>query len=378
MGDAYVFYGVASSYYSGKVRAYLRKKGLAFDERLPSVPEYRSEIRPLAGTHHIPVVRAPDGTVVQDSTLILDFLEARHPEKPALPANPRQRLAALMLEVFGQEGLTRPAMHYRWNFLAENRDYIVHDFGRSLRPEGSLAEIESAGLRVAEKMAAKLPGLGVTPRTVAAVEAQFLQMLQVLDAHFRRHPYLLGGAPTRADYGLMAPLYAHISRDPYPAQLLRSHAPAVARWIEQMNVPELAMPEFHGRPVELAQDDSLPDTLLPVLRLFVELYGPELIATAAAWTDWLAAHGGGEPGATIVEAAPTQPVLEPRTVEMGGVDFEIRPRLHSLWMFQRALDHHRAHEAACRDLVAACGADALMALTLPRPLRRDGARLVVG
>ncbi|WP_423351012.1 glutathione S-transferase family protein [Phenylobacterium sp. VNQ135] len=378
----YILYGVWSSYYTGKVRSYLRKKGLPFVERLPAAPEYRSDVRGKAGTHHIPVLVAPDGTVVQDSTLILDYLEDRHPDPPMTPQTPVLRLAAMMLEVFGQEGLTRPAMHYRWSFLEENRDYILHDFGRALKPRGTQAEIEAAGGMVAERMSGKLPGLGITEQTIPVVEAEFEALLGLLDAHFGAHPYLLGGRPSRGDFGLMAPMFAHLSRDPYPAMVLRRHGPATARWIEQMNVPELAMPEFEGLSPDYPPDDRPPETLLPVLRFFVETHGAEVAAIADSWAEWLQADPMRRPGTQISESAAAQPVLDPRPVRIRDTVFTISPRLHTLWMFQRPLDFFAAQtgpaRAACEAFAAAIGAGQLLNLTLERPLRRDGGRLLVG
>ena len=380
--DPYILYGVWSSYYTGKVRSYLRKKGLPFVERLPAAPEYRAEVRARAGTHHIPVLVSPDGEVVQDSTLILDFLEERHPAEPMLPQTPVLRLAALLLEVFGQEGLTRPAMHYRWNFPEENGRYILHDFGRALRPRGIPAEIEEAGAMVAARMAGKLPGLGITSETIPVVEAEFAELLGLLDAHFRAHPYLLGARASRGDFGMMAPMFAHLSRDPYPAMLLRRLGPATARWVEQTNAPDMAMPEFEGLAPDYAADDAPPATLLPVLRFFVETHGAEIQAIAEAWAEWLAADAGRTPGAQISETAPAQPVLEPRPVLIRGTVFTLSPRLHTLWMFQRPLSFFAAQTGAarraCETFAASIGAEALLSLRLPRPLRRDGGRLLVG
>ena len=62
----------------------------------------------------------------------------------------------------------------------------------------------------------------------------FETFLGQLDAHFARHAFLLGGRPTLGDFGLMGPLYAHISRDPYPGRLLRAKAPHVVQWLERM------------------------------------------------------------------------------------------------------------------------------------------------
>ena len=76
MSDTYTLYGSYASYYTAKVRAYLRKKGIPFVERLPSDPMFRNKVRPASGSHRIPQLMAPDGEVIQDSVEIVDFLNS--------------------------------------------------------------------------------------------------------------------------------------------------------------------------------------------------------------------------------------------------------------------------------------------------------------
>ncbi|MCS5573803.1 MAG: glutathione S-transferase N-terminal domain-containing protein, partial [Pseudomonadales bacterium] len=92
MTDIYTLYGSYASYYTAKVRSYLRKKGIPFVERLPSDPMFRNKVRPASGSHRIPQLLTPDGVVIQDSVEIVDFLEARFPELPAFPEMPQQRI----------------------------------------------------------------------------------------------------------------------------------------------------------------------------------------------------------------------------------------------------------------------------------------------
>ena len=50
-------YGSHASYATAKTRAYLRKKGIPFVERLPAHPRFRSHVRPSSGLPFNP--RAP-------------------------------------------------------------------------------------------------------------------------------------------------------------------------------------------------------------------------------------------------------------------------------------------------------------------------------
>ena len=82
----YLLYGAYASYYTAKVRSYLRKKGIPFAERLPSDPTFREVVRPTSGNHRIPQILAPDGEVIQDSVAIVDALEEVFPNLPAHPS----------------------------------------------------------------------------------------------------------------------------------------------------------------------------------------------------------------------------------------------------------------------------------------------------
>lgn len=372
----YILYGAWSSYYTAKVRSYLRKKGLYFIERVPGVREFRSEILIGAGTHHIPVVRMPDGMIVQDSTLIIDYIEERQPIPSAVPNTPRQAFAALLLELFAQEGLIRVTMHYRWNFAKENGAFLRQEFGRSIKPNGSQEEIEAAGARVCDRMGSKLPGLGIDPHSIPEIERAFDRILALLENHFRSHPYLLGGLPSRADHALMAPIFGHLLRDPYPAGMIRERAPAVARWAEHMNVADLAMPEFPEYPIAFSDDDGIPETLIEILRFFTGTYGPELRAIADAWNAYVDSNPGLMPGDAIDAGSPAQPTLPERTFALGAATIRFTPRLHSLWMLQRAVALS-SEEPAIRALTSRIEGDDLLGICLKRRLVRRHALLTV-
>lgn len=70
---------------------------------------------------------------------------------------------------------------------------------------------------------------------MAPLEASYLEFLAELSAHLEQHAFMLGDKPSLADFGLMAPLYAHLGRDPLPHFLMKTKAPRVADWVERMN-----------------------------------------------------------------------------------------------------------------------------------------------
>jgi len=164
MIDRLQLIGAEASYYTGKVRAYLRWKGLPFDEVPATAQVYREVILPRTGVAFIPVVLTAEGEALQDSTAIIDALEARVPEPSVYPRGPIQRLVALLLEIYADEWLVLPAMHYRWSF-AENREFLMQEFGGTLHPEASVDGRRTHGERASEMSE---PPRGVGPQRRSA------------------------------------------------------------------------------------------------------------------------------------------------------------------------------------------------------------------
>jgi glutathione S-transferase len=314
---------------------------------------------------------------VQDTADIIDHFEAAGLASiPAYPTRPLQRLVALTLDLFGGEGLTRPAMHYRWSFRAEQEAFLRHEFGLSFRARG-LGD-EQIAARLDAFMAylnAYLPTLGVTPETIPAIEASYLDLLARLDVHFRAHPYALGGRPTVADYGLIAPLWAHLGRDPVPATLMKTRAPSVYRWTERMLACDPDTPEFPSYPVELPDDDDVPDTLRPVLQLVAADFLPELRMVVAETDAWLAAHSAVAPGTPAPETVGERAIAT-GAFELRGVHVTAAVMPYTLYMLQRVTDAFAELAAAdarrVRGVFAAVGLDALLELRARRRVERRG------
>ncbi len=134
MPDLYTLYGAEFSLYTGEVRSYLRKKGIPFREVVSSIRVYRRFIIPRTGVRDIPVVQTPDDQVYQDTTVIIDALEQRLDGDSVYPDTPCQKLVSLLLELYGDEWLLIPAMHYRWHYRDENYRFVIGEFGRMLLP----------------------------------------------------------------------------------------------------------------------------------------------------------------------------------------------------------------------------------------------------
>ena len=216
MAVAYCLYGSEHSLFTGKARAYLRFKGLDWQEKAATREVYLNTILPRIGAPIIPVLETDAGEYIQDTTDIIDFLEARHPQVSVYPSTPVQRLVALLLELYGDEWLIIPAMHYRWSVLDQHYDFVMSEFGKLSDPTASLEQQIALGEKTSRPFRGMVPALGITEETIPGIEEAYLAFLEQLDRHFAQFDFLLGSRPSIGDYGLMGPLYAHLGRDPVP------------------------------------------------------------------------------------------------------------------------------------------------------------------
>lgn len=352
----YRFHAYEISYFSAKVRPALRAKGVWTTE-LRADPQ---EVVRLTGMGFIPVVETPEGEVWQDSTEILEHLEARHPQPALFPRSPVQRMAAHLVELYVDEFATIPAMHYRWGSPEG-------EASARARFEAMMGDAERARVAADRMMAARL-ALGATDATAPAIESHARDLLDALCAHFASSPYLLGEAPSLADCALMGPLHGHFMNDLVSRRLLLETAVPVVGWIERCSHPD---PDGGGGwPV----DDALAPTFAGVLGVMGRDAAPvilEGLRTIEAWLD---------------AATPEERAKLPRQVgevrsELRGVPLVRRAIPYALWMVQRTQEIYRAFDGADRERVDAAlegsGWKALLAHPLRYRMEKRDFRLVV-
>ncbi|MDD9941896.1 MAG: glutathione S-transferase N-terminal domain-containing protein [Myxococcales bacterium] len=353
----YRLYGTEISYFTGKVRAYLRWKDLPFVEIPSDASVYSEVILPRVGFPVVPVVVTPQDETLQDTTDIIEALEQRHPDPTIVPGTPVQRLVAALLELYGDEWLVIPAMHYRWH---HNREWAQQAFGQVSAPDAPPETQREIGASRAAPFARAAERLGATPPMHEAVEASYEALLGELQAHFDAHDYVLGSRPSMADFGLIGPLYAHLYRDPKSGELMRRKAPALARWVERMQDPQ------HKGTGEYLPNDRVPPTLLAVLTRMMREQLPVLVDTATQLRRWLAEH----PGERIRRKIGTH------TFELQGRRGERMVMPYSLWMLQRARDAYVQLEGPARidadALLAAVGGEVFSNFPDPPRLAREG------
>ena len=112
MTAKYIVIGSEESPYSVKVRSYFRYKGISHEwrDRGQAADLYARHARlPL-----IPLVVTPDDTGIQDSTPIIEAMEAKFPEPGIHPPGPVAAFVSLLLEEFGDEWGNKWMFHMRW------------------------------------------------------------------------------------------------------------------------------------------------------------------------------------------------------------------------------------------------------------------------
>jgi len=398
------------SYFSGKTRALLRFKAhggaLTFEDVLATPELIAGLLIPATGTNVVPQLLAPGGVWVQDTSEIADFIERAHPTPRAIPGpdTPRQRLACFLLELLADECLVVYAFWERWHYGRDGADpshaaFNEQQWGAVLAPgadgfarrRAGRAFFEAAfGMREVEAnprgVYAGLRDLGVNERTAPAWEASAQRMLARLERHFAAHDFVLGGAPSHADFALLGPLYAHLYRDAVAGFQLRTRFPLVAEWVERSNREGSLNArsygqrlyslgenrELVGRPATSdggawLADDGLAPTLMPVLAVFFEEMWPVLEAALAALRAYLAsgahASGGELPGKSFT-ASPGFEALQrgegalTHAFTIDGVAGRRMVVPYQAWMLQRLA----AVVAECRATGAGAAAtDALLA-----------------
>jgi len=367
----YTLIGAPVSLYTGKVRGYLRWKNVPFVERLSTREVYNADILPRVGWPVIPVVIHDDGsehgTTLQDTTEIIDHVEANAPGPSVYPDTPRQRMAALILELFGDEWLVIPAMHYRW---AYNRDFAQQEFGATSHPHLTPSEQFAAAEKAVGFFSGSVGGLGVNPASVAAIEAAHEDFLSVFDAHLGEHDHLFGSRPSIADYGLLGPLYAHLLRDPKSGELMRRLAPRVARWAEQCHAPQ------HCLTGDFLPDDEIPAGVSQLLQRFAAQQLPVLLDTTEALDAWA---DGQNPGSEVPRILGFHKAILGHGAKKVETDRAVIP--YPLWMLQRVTEFRDSLNAADRasvdEMLRNTGAAKLVDFIPPRRLQRRNFKIVL-
>ena len=234
--ESYELYIYDVSYFSGKMQAYLRYKGVPHTTHEVQWQQLAFELVEEAGVMEVPLLRRPDGALMRDSTSMILWLEERFGAGPLLPADPALAFLMGLIEDYADEGLWRPALYYRWAFATDavlNAHRFMADFLRLPGVVGPLRHLQRTYTIVRQRRT-YLAEEGVTPANRGAVQQHYLDELRDLETLLAERPFLFGERPCLVDFGYFASMFRHFSIDPTPAKIMRNQAPAVYAWVARL------------------------------------------------------------------------------------------------------------------------------------------------
>lgn len=356
MSAQYKLYGCEFSPYTGKVRAYLNYKKANYTEIFSSAFQYATVIRPRTGVMFVPILITPENEALQDSSVIIDTLEKRLPQRAITPNTPAQKLACSLIELYGDEWMVpMPSMHYRWNY-PENRDFLYGQFGGIALPYAPELVKRILGKKISQRFSGYVPKLGLVGEIKDAIEQRHEQLLASLQQHFQQYKYLLGDRPSMADFAMFGPLYAHLYRDPAAGKIMRAQAPLAVEWIERLRKPINDIGDW-------APNDEVPQAALDILNMLFEDSMPIHLEAVKRVTEWADKN----PGEKRMPAA------------LSGIDFELLGKKGSrmllsspIWKLQRPLFLYQQSEnkTAMNKLLKSTGGFAAMQTKIKYPMTR--------
>lgn len=264
----YRLYGALGSPYSLKLRAVLRYR------RLPHLWLTGPDLAATAGkvrTPVIPILEYPDGSFANDSTPLIYDLEARHPERSIVPADPAQAFLAHLIEDFADEWLTKAMFGYRWLHAADAQQlsrWLAFDQLRG----GGRATSEAAAEAFRDRQVGRMGLVGCTPANFPLIEASTRAVLAALEGHVTTRHGLFGTRPSLAEFGLYGQL-SQLAVDPTPAAMLRRDYPYTVRWLLHLDDLSGLDGEWEAAPAPVVE---------ALLSVIGAVYLPFLAANAAA------------------------------------------------------------------------------------------------
>jgi glutathione S-transferase len=232
-GD-YRIFGSEMSPYSIKVRSYFRYKSIPH-RWIPRTSESEDEYKFFAKLPIVPTVATPEDAGLQDSTPIIEQLEAKFPEPTIHPASPELKFVSALVEELGDEWGNKLMFHHRWYDDVDARA-SARTLARLSLPHGSPEDVEERAKMVLARMSGRGHFVGSSPATAPLITAYYFELLDILEPHLANRKYLFGARPAFGDFGLAAQLY-ECSVDPTCGGIIRARGPNVLDWCFRMNEP---------------------------------------------------------------------------------------------------------------------------------------------
>jgi glutathione S-transferase len=269
----YTLVGSTASPYAIKLRALMRYRRIPFDWVIMTKAwrKATAHLRPSL----IPVLRYPDGTFRGETTALAYDLEARHPERSAIPQDKAVAFICDLLEDLADEWAVKPLFLYRW-WDPEDQAYVsrwaAEEWSTSEAETGSPEEIDEFRQRQISRMSI----LGATGENKPLLEESYRRMLAAFEPHVGMNRYLFGSRPSLADFAWFGQL-SEMATDPTPMRILRERAPFTDHWVRRLDDASGVEGEWRAR------EHALGPWAEALLQIAGELYLPFLFANADAF-----------------------------------------------------------------------------------------------
>jgi glutathione S-transferase len=258
-------YGMSQSYFTRKMTGYLDYKGIPYLMR--RFAGVNPSARAAGWPGGMPVVMAPDGAFMWDTTAMIHHLELRFPNRAVVPADPCAAFICYALEDGLDEWFYRPAVGSRW-FCEENARVGGWELARDATHE-TPATGDQVFAVVREYVTGTCAPFGVTADNVGSWIAEVLKpWLRVAGAHLAVQPYFLGARPSLADFALFGADAAHFTNDPLCRKWVDAEGPALVKHTHRLAEPE------DQRFGNWSRSGEIPETLIAVLADLGRIYLP--------------------------------------------------------------------------------------------------------
>lgn len=227
-------YGGPGSPYSHKMRALLRYRRIPHTWQVPqggfggggTLGSDRQGGSPLAeaGKRVVPVLRYPSGEYKADSTPIIYDLESRFSDRSVIPPDPGIAFLAHLIEDMADEYMPIPMFYFRWTDDAEwcaRRQMI--GWSGALGDE----QLETLAKNFLERQQNQLGARAQMPRE--SVMANYLRIIDAIEAQLKRSFFLFGSRPSLAEFGLYGQLSQYVV-DPVVSNVMKDRAVRTFEW----------------------------------------------------------------------------------------------------------------------------------------------------
>ncbi|MES2195548.1 MAG: glutathione S-transferase family protein [Pseudomonadota bacterium] len=271
--------GAPGSPYTRKMLGVLRYRRIPYSFVHLSAAQSRGLPQPkvsLLPTFYLP---GPTGKLepVTDSSPIIRRLEREYSGRSVIPPDPVAAFIDFLLEDYGDEWLTKAMFHYRWAYPADIKqaaEILPHWRGIS-RSDAEVAQLSRA---FAERQIGRLHVVGSNETTAPVIEASYHRLLELLNAHLREFPFLMGARPGASDFAIFGQLTQLAQFDPTPMQVTLRIAPRVYAWVSLME----DLSGMEPAALDWLDAASLPATLRDLLNEVGRGYVPVMLANARA------------------------------------------------------------------------------------------------